>query len=146
MQWLYYDRDCHCGYKHGEERWTDSFIALNEAIVKTSDCDLIIIAGDLFDTRVPRPEVFAKTAKILSKTQTIPSGTKFLEKINKEKLVLKRKTQSLRRSSRLAKKMARCPKGTRRNKKSGNCEKKSEKVRKRCPNGTRRNKKTNKCE
>ena len=58
---------------------------MNEAIDKTLDCDLIIIPGDLFDTRVPRPEVFAKVAKILSKAQTIPSDTKFLEIINKEK-------------------------------------------------------------
>jgi DNA repair exonuclease SbcCD nuclease subunit len=76
--------DCHCGYKYGEERWKDSFLALNEAMDKTSDCDLIIIPGDLFDTRVPRPEVFAKVAKILSKAQTVPSGTRFLEIINKE--------------------------------------------------------------
>jgi len=78
--------DCHCGYKYGEERWKDSFIALNEAIDKTSDCDLIIIPGDLFDTRIPKPEVFAKVAKILSKAQTVPSRTKFLEIINKEKV------------------------------------------------------------
>ncbi len=78
--------DCHCGYKYGEERWKDSFIALNEAIDKTLDCDLIIMAGDLFDTRIPKPEVFAKVAKILSKAQTIPSRTKFLEIINKEKI------------------------------------------------------------
>ncbi len=78
--------DCHCGHKYGEERWKDSFIALNEAVDKTLECDLIIIAGDLFDSRVPKPEVFAKVAKILSKTQTIPSRTKFLEIINKEKI------------------------------------------------------------
>jgi DNA repair exonuclease SbcCD nuclease subunit len=76
--------DCHCGYKYGEERGKDSFIALSEAIDKTLDCDLILIAGDLFDTRVPKPEVFALTAKILSKAQTVPSKTKFLEIINKE--------------------------------------------------------------
>jgi len=77
--------DCHCGYKYNEERWKDSFIALNEAIDKILDCDLILIAGDIFDTRVPKPEVFAKTAKILSKAQSIPSRTKFLDIINKEK-------------------------------------------------------------
>ena len=78
--------DCHCGYKYGEERWKDSFLALNEAMDKMSDCDLIIIPGDLFDTRIPRPEVFAKVARILSKAQTIPSETKFLEIMNKEKI------------------------------------------------------------
>jgi len=77
--------DCHCGYKYGEERGEDSFIALDEAMDKTSDCDLILIAGDIFDTRVPRPEIFARTARILSKAQNIPSRTKFLEILNKEK-------------------------------------------------------------
>jgi DNA repair exonuclease SbcCD nuclease subunit len=76
--------DCHCGYKFGEERGEDSFIALNEAIDKTSDCDLILIAGDLFDTRIPKPEVFARVAKTLGKIQNVPSRTKFLEIINKE--------------------------------------------------------------
>ncbi|MFH0928857.1 MAG: DNA repair exonuclease [Candidatus Aenigmatarchaeota archaeon] len=77
--------DCHCGYKYGEERGEDSFIALEEAIDKTLDCDLILIAGDLFDTRIPKPEVFAKTARILSKAQHFPSRTKLVEIINKEK-------------------------------------------------------------
>jgi DNA repair exonuclease SbcCD nuclease subunit len=77
--------DCHCGFKYGEERWKDSFLALNEAIDKSLDSDLIIIAGDLFDTRVPRPEVFSQTARILSKAQTVHSDTKFLEIINKER-------------------------------------------------------------
>jgi DNA repair exonuclease SbcCD nuclease subunit len=77
--------DCHCGYKFGEERGEDSFIALDEAIEKTLDCDLILIAGDLFDTRVPKPEVFAKAAKIIGKAQHVPSNAKFLEIINKEK-------------------------------------------------------------
>jgi DNA repair exonuclease SbcCD nuclease subunit len=76
--------DCHCGYKYGEERWKDSFLALDEAIEKSLDCDLILIAGDMFDTRVPRPEVFSKVARILSKAQTVPSETKLLEIKNKE--------------------------------------------------------------
>lgn len=77
--------DCHCGFKYREERGEDSFIALNEAINKTLDCDLILIAGDLFDSRIPKPEVFARTARILSKAQHIPSRTKFVEIINKDK-------------------------------------------------------------
>ena len=40
----------------------------------------------------------------------------------------------------------RCPNGTRKNKTSGNCESKSQKVRKRCPNGTRKNKTSRNCE
>jgi len=77
--------DCHCGYKYGEERGKDSFIALNEAIDKSLDCDLILIAGDLFDSRIPRQEVFARTARILSKAQHFPSRTKFVNVVNKKK-------------------------------------------------------------
>ena len=77
--------DCHCGYKFGEERGEDSFIALDEAMDKVSDCDLILIAGDVFDTRVPRPEVFAKAARILGKAQSFSSKAHFIEIVNKEK-------------------------------------------------------------
>jgi len=77
--------DCHCGYKFGEERGEDSFIALDEAIDKTLDCDLILIAGDLFDTRIPRPEVFAKVAKIIGKAQHGKSNVHLIEIVNKEK-------------------------------------------------------------
>jgi len=77
--------DSHCGYKYGDEQWKDSFVALNEAINKSLDCDLILIAGDMFDARIPKQEVFAKVAKILSKTQNIPTRTQFLEIINKDK-------------------------------------------------------------
>lgn len=77
--------DCHCGYAYGEERGEDSFVALEEAIDRSLDCDLILIAGDLFDSRIPKPEVFAKTAKILSKAQNVQKNTKFLDILNKEK-------------------------------------------------------------
>ncbi len=76
--------DSHCGFKYREERGEDSFIALNEAIEKTLDCDLILIAGDLFDKRVPKPEVFAKVARILNKAQNIPTKTKFISFLNKD--------------------------------------------------------------
>ncbi|MBU3905117.1 MAG: DNA repair exonuclease [Nanoarchaeota archaeon] len=75
--------DTHCGFKYGEERGEDSFIALEEALAKSMDCDLILNAGDMFDTRIPRPEVFARTAKILSRIQSIPSQTKFVNSIGK---------------------------------------------------------------
>jgi DNA repair exonuclease SbcCD nuclease subunit len=77
--------DSHCGYKYREERGNDSFAALNEAIEKTLDCDIILIAGDLFDSRVPKPEVFAKVARILNKAQNVPSKTRFIELLNKDK-------------------------------------------------------------
>lgn len=75
--------DVHCGYAWGEERGEDSFFALEEAVERSFDSDLILIAGDLFDSRIPRQEVLARTAKILSRAQSIPSKTKLVEIRNK---------------------------------------------------------------
>ncbi len=77
--------DCHCGYAFGEERGEDSFQALQEAIERSLDSDLILIAGDLFDSRVPKQEVFARTAKILSRAQNKKGKAEFIEIKNKEK-------------------------------------------------------------
>lgn len=77
--------DCHCGYAFGEERGEDSFAALEEAIERSLDSDLILIAGDLFDSRIPKQEVFARTAKILSRAQNRKGNANFIEIRNKEK-------------------------------------------------------------
>ncbi|MCD6477287.1 MAG: DNA repair exonuclease [Candidatus Aenigmarchaeota archaeon] len=77
--------DTHCGFGYGTEREEDSFIALEEAIEKSLDSDLILIAGDVFDTKIPKPEIFARTARILSRAQHIPSKTRLIEIINKDK-------------------------------------------------------------
>jgi DNA repair exonuclease SbcCD nuclease subunit len=71
--------DAHCGYAYGERRGNDSLLALEEAIEKSLDADMILIAGDLFDSRLPKQEVFARVAKILSKAQNIPCRTTFIE-------------------------------------------------------------------
>ena len=76
--------DCHCGYAFGEERGEDSFRGLEEAIQKSTDSDLIIIAGDLFDTRIPKPEVIARVAKILSKAKHGESRAKLIEILGKK--------------------------------------------------------------
>lgn len=75
--------DCHCGYDFNGERGEDSFNALSEAIEKSGDSDLILIAGDLFDTRIPKQDVIARVAKILTKAQMQPSRAKLLGIINK---------------------------------------------------------------
>jgi len=77
--------DCHCGFDFGGERGEDPFETLDEAISKNLDADLVIIAGDLFDTRVPKQEVFARTARILSKTRNVPCATKLIETIGKDR-------------------------------------------------------------
>ncbi len=77
--------DCHLGFKYGEERGEDSFNVLQEIIDNSLNSDLIIIAGDLFDARIPRQEIIAKAARILSKVQEAPSKAKLIDIRNKEK-------------------------------------------------------------
>ncbi|MEM3405988.1 MAG: DNA repair exonuclease, partial [Candidatus Pacearchaeota archaeon] len=70
--------DCHCGFKFGEERGEDSFKSLEEAIELSRDADLILLAGDVFDTRIPRLEIISRTAKILNKTKFYKSNAKLI--------------------------------------------------------------------
>ena len=76
--------DAHCGFAWGEERGDDSFRALNEAMEASRDSDLIILVGDLFDTRLPKQEVFANVAKIIAQAQTFPNKTRLLESRGKD--------------------------------------------------------------
>jgi DNA repair exonuclease SbcCD nuclease subunit len=76
--------DCHLGYAWGEIRGQDSFAGLTEALERSKDADLILIAGDLFDSRIPKPEIFARAAKILSKSRERECGTRLLETHNKQ--------------------------------------------------------------
>lgn len=76
--------DVHCGFGFGTERESDSFAALDEAISRSLDADLIIQVGDLFDSRIPRQEVFARVAKILRKIQNVECSTKILDLCGKD--------------------------------------------------------------
>jgi len=59
--------DTHFGFARGTERENDCWDAAEEAFDKAKDCDLIILPGDIFDGRIPKPEDWAKSIKILSK-------------------------------------------------------------------------------
>ncbi len=59
--------DTHLGFEYGSERGEDSFLQAGEAIDKALSADLILLAGDLFDSRVPRQEVFAKALELFQK-------------------------------------------------------------------------------
>lgn len=76
--------DSHCGFAWGEERGNDSLAALEESIQKSKESDLILLMGDLFDGRLPKPEMFAAVAKILAQAQTFPNKTRLLETWGKE--------------------------------------------------------------
>jgi len=59
--------DLHFGFASSSESEEDSFENANEAMEKCLDADLILIPGDLFDTRIPKTSVWAKAIKILVK-------------------------------------------------------------------------------
>lgn len=59
--------DFHFGFAYGSELENDSFENADEAVQKTLDSDLILIAGDIFDSRLPRTGVWAKAIKVLVK-------------------------------------------------------------------------------
>ncbi len=73
------------GYDFGGPRGEDSFLALEEIMERAKEADLILMLGDIFDTRVPKPEVFARAARILGQAQNFgPSKAKLISLNGKE--------------------------------------------------------------
>lgn len=66
--------DCHLGSGHNTEREEDAFDNFKEALEKSADCDLIVIAGDLFDTRSPRTTVWGRAISLLNIPMMRKSG------------------------------------------------------------------------
>ncbi len=60
--------DPHLGTKWGTTREQDSFVQFREAVERSLElgAQLILILGDIFDTRIPRQEVWAQALRILS--------------------------------------------------------------------------------
>lgn len=60
--------DPHLGTKWGTPREHDSFVQFREAIEKSLElgAQLIVLLGDIFDTRIPRQEIWAQALRILS--------------------------------------------------------------------------------
>lgn len=75
--------DCHLGSGYGSSLENDPFENLEEAIEKSEDCDLILIAGDLFDSRSPRTTVWAKAISILTRPLLKKSGVNVLSSTKK---------------------------------------------------------------
>lgn len=85
--------DFHFGYAYNSELEEDSFNNADEAMDRSLDSDLIIIAGDIFDTRMPKTQTWANAMKILTKPLLRPNpdvklagSTKELKEISKRVL------------------------------------------------------------
>lgn len=70
--------DCHLGAGYNTQLENDAFDNFNEAMERSSDCDLILIAGDLFDSRSPRTTVWARALSLLTKPMLRKSGVKLV--------------------------------------------------------------------
>ncbi|MBN2042567.1 MAG: DNA repair exonuclease [Candidatus Aenigmarchaeota archaeon] len=69
--------DFHFGFGSGTERENDPYDAVNEAMEKSKGCDLIIMPGDLFDSRNPDAEVLSRSMEVLQKPLLWKSGVRF---------------------------------------------------------------------
>jgi DNA repair exonuclease SbcCD nuclease subunit len=76
--------DFHFGFGAGSERAEDPYDAFREAIEKTKDCDLILFAGDLFDTRNPDAETLARSMELMIPPLLTQNGMKLIQGIGKD--------------------------------------------------------------
>lgn len=76
--------DFHFGYGWNSQLENDSFDNAKEALEKSKDSDLILIIGDIFDSRIPTTEVWDKALEVLSKPLlTEDKEVKLVKLINK---------------------------------------------------------------
>ena len=76
--------DFHFGYGAGTELENDSFEAVRQALEASSSCDLIIMPGDLFDTRVPGTETLAKAMELMIKPSLSSNRARFVRFIGRD--------------------------------------------------------------
>ena len=76
--------DTHMGHKFGEDVGEDSFDTLEEAIDIGMKADAILLAGDIFDSRIPRPEVMTRAMKIFFRTKVGDSETSILSVVDRD--------------------------------------------------------------
>jgi len=88
--------DFHFGFAYNSELENDSFENAEEAMQKALDADLILITGDIFDSRLPKTGVWARAIKILVKPLLRESsGVKLIQSSKDLKEISKRTLQHL---------------------------------------------------
>ena len=76
--------DFHFGFGEGTEREEDTYEAVKEAMEKASESDMILLGGDIFDTRNPDTETFTRAMEILTKPLLTKSETKLVRGLGKD--------------------------------------------------------------
>ncbi len=75
--------DVHLGYGSGTELFSDPFEAFGEALEKSLGCDIILIGGDLFDSRSPSTEILTRGMELLIKPLVSEDGAGLVRGIGK---------------------------------------------------------------
>lgn len=73
--------DTHFGFAAGTEREGDCYDAAEEAFSKAKDADIILLPGDIFDSRTPKPEAWGRAMRILEKPHLEQYRGVLLEKV-----------------------------------------------------------------
>jgi DNA repair exonuclease SbcCD nuclease subunit len=76
--------DLHLGFAHETERKDDCFDAFEEALEKSLDSDLILIPGDIFDTKNPSTETITRAMELLLNMMIIKNDIKLVAGIGKD--------------------------------------------------------------
>jgi DNA repair exonuclease SbcCD nuclease subunit len=88
--------DFHFGFAYNSELENDSFENAEEAVERALNADLILIAGDIFDSRLPRTGVWARAIKVLVKPLLKENtGVKLIQSSKELKEISKRTLQHL---------------------------------------------------
>lgn len=87
--------DCHLGYGYNSGTENDSFENLEEALELAMDSDLILIPGDIFDSRSPRTSVWGRAISILIKPLLKKSDVNFVSTSKTLKEISKRSLRSI---------------------------------------------------
>jgi len=81
--------DLHLGFAYGTERGEDSFANAEQAFSKalSEDPDLILIPGDIFHDKIPRPEVLGRAIDLFAKVNnSMKSKPLLIKRIKENKL------------------------------------------------------------
>ncbi len=85
----------HLGYAYNTELENDSFENAQEAIEKALDSDIILVAGDIFDSRSPRHAVWARSIPIFTQPLMMSSNVKLVSSTKKFNQLSERVINSL---------------------------------------------------
>ncbi len=80
--------DPHMGFGYGTERYEDSFDAFAEALSKSKGCDLLLIAGDIFDGKNPTTDCLSKAMELLLDFRMSGTGARLAEGMDRRLSVL----------------------------------------------------------